>query len=438
MSKRSTVVLVGRMNVGKSTLFNRLSSRVKSITLDYEGVTRDTLRDTVSWQGVTFDLVDTGGIHVRKQQDPLFEKVRQQALQMIESAQVVVFVLDGIVGILPEDRELLTYIRKLNKPVIVVVNKIDSTQARENQFEAERLGFNAVVPLSAEHGTGINDLLDTILSLLPVGGPQAVEEPDIRVVFLGRPNVGKSSLMNALLQEERSIVSNIPGTTREAISERITYYQEHIQITDTPGVRRKRSIEGDLEPLMVKSAMHALKNTDIVVMLIDVTESQLVDQELKLAFYAFAEQRKGLIILLNKTDLMTEQIKADLDRSLEYYKHLIDKVPMLQISCVSGKNIGKVLPLIHAVAQKYQQQIPDEEINRLFVSSLQRKPLMHNREFLRVYRAWQQGNSPMTIGIQVNEPTWFGESQLAFFENLLRKEYDLVGVPVRFVLRKNS
>lgn len=438
MSKRPSVVLVGRMNVGKSTLFNRLASTVKSMTLDYEGVTRDILRDTVSWSDYVFDIVDTGGIHIRKDEDLIFQKVRNKALQALDEAAVVLLVIDGIVGILPEDRELAQLLHKKGKKVIVVVNKIDHSQAAQGVHEAERLGFEHIIPLSAEHGTGINELLDEIVSLLPLGGTKQKDAPDYKVVFLGRPNVGKSSLMNALVKEERSIVSDVPGTTREAITERVAFYQEHIELTDTPGVRRKRSIGGELEPLMVKSALNALKDAQIVVMVLDVTQAQIVDQELKLAYYAFADHYKGLILLLNKIDLMTDLMKADLERNMDFYSHLIKKIPVMQISCVSGKNIGKVLPLINKVWHRYSQTLPDEEINRLFISELQKKPLMHKREPLRVYRVWQQSSAPITLIMEVNEPKWFEESQLGFFENLLRQEYDLVGVPVRFIVRKNK
>lgn len=436
MNKYPRVALVGRMNVGKSTLFNRLSTSVRSMTLDYEGVTRDVLKDFVVWRDRTFELVDTGGIHMRKSQDPIFEKVRQKAINMVEESDVIVFVIDGSVGVTHEDREIAKFLRKLDKKVIVAYNKIDTAAAQEHAYQAEQLGFSERVSLSSGHGTGINELLDAVVHILPAGGALTTVETDLKVIFLGRPNVGKSSLMNALLKHERSIVSDIPGTTREAISERITFYQEHIQITDTPGIRRKRAISGELEPLMVKSALHALKNADIVVMLIDVTQADLVDQELKLAFYAFKEQHKGLILLLNKVDLMTEQMKADLDRALDFYSHLIKKIPVLSISCLSGKNVGKVLSLIHEVGERYKQQLPDEEINRLFISTLQRKPLMHNKKPLHVHEVWQQSKAPLTIVLRVNEPTWFGESQLGFFENLLRKEYNLLGTPVRFITKK--
>ncbi|MGC2310513.1 MAG: ribosome biogenesis GTPase Der [Candidatus Babeliaceae bacterium] len=435
--KMNTVVIVGRMNVGKSTLFNRLAPHRKSITLDYPGVTRDVIKDTVSWADTTFELIDTGGINVRKTHDELFAKVREKALAMIENAEVVLLVVDGTAGVVTEDLEIARLLHKMHKKVIVVVNKADAYKAvEEHRYEFEQLPHKPIIFLSAEHGTGINELLDAIIALLPHHTQHIPEKIDYKVAFIGRPNVGKSSLLNALLQEERSIVSAIAGTTREAVAERIAFYKDHIELIDTPGVRRKRSVTEELESLMVKSSFAQIKDADIVVLLLDVTEAVLANQELKLAFYGFTDHYKGLIILLNKTDLMTEALKTELDRSFDYYKQILAKIPVLSISCKTGKNIGRVLPLIKEVWERYSQKFSDEEINRVVISALQKKPLFHIQEYLRLYRAFQLSTAPITIGMEVNEPDWFGPSQLGFFENVLRKHFDLKGVPIKFVVRK--
>ncbi len=437
MKSLGSVVLVGRMNVGKSTLFNRISKDVKSITLDYEGVTRDFIKEEVDWKGRPFDLIDSGGIHLRKSQDPLFEAVRKKVLELVEKAAVIVFMVDGTVGIVPEDREIATYLHKIGKPVILVVNKMDSKTAQEQLYEFERLGFASIIPLSAEHGRGIEDLLDVIIELLPERPAHHEEtEPLFKVMLLGKPNVGKSSLMNSLLKEERSLVSEIPGTTREAVSEQIMFYKEAIELTDTPGIRRKRAVSGELEPLMVKSAFHALKKTDIVVLLIDGSSHTLVDQELKLAFYAFSEQYKALILLINKQDLITDVSKQDLDRSFEYYHFLLKKIPVLQISCKTGKNVGRVMPLIQEVWKRASQKLDDSVLAKLFIGALTEKPLYHKTHLLRLIKVRQLKSAPITIELLVNEPDWFGESQLTFFENILRSEYDMIGVPVKFVVKK--
>jgi GTP-binding protein len=437
MAIASTVVFVGRMNVGKSTLFNRLSVNVKSITLDYEGVTRDFVKDTLVWQERSFTLIDSGGIHLRKSKDPLFEKIRQKVLQLIDESDGIVFVVDGTTGVLPEDREISRFLHKTGKPVIVAVNKIDSRQAQEHIYEFERLGHQAVIGISAQHGIGIHDLLDVLIRYVPVTTrKQEITEPTYKVVLLGKPNVGKSSLMNYILKEERSLVSDIPGTTREAISERITFYKEQIEVTDTPGIRRKRAVSGQLEPLMIKSSFHALKQADIIVLLIDGSSGALVDQELKLAFYAFTEHYKALILAINKQDLMTDADKRELDVHFDCYKHLIERVPVLYISCKTGKNVGRLVPLVHTIGTRYTQQFDDAALQALFISALQKTPLYRTGEQLRVYKVSQVKTGPITIALTVNEPQWFGPAQLTFFENILRASYELTGVPIKFIVKK--
>ncbi|MCX5922525.1 MAG: ribosome biogenesis GTPase Der [Candidatus Dependentiae bacterium] len=438
MSKNPSVIIVGRMNVGKSTLFNRLSENVKSITLDYEGVTRDFIKDTVSWQGRFFDLIDTGGISLRKSMDPIAEKSRQGVLDLIQTVDAVLFVCDAVAGLTSEDREIGKLLHKSGKKTILVVNKMDSKISAENIDEFRQLGFETILEISAEHSRGIGDILDLVSNMWPAKERALPEEKTgCNVVLLGKPNVGKSSLMNLLLNKERSIVSEIAGTTREAFSETISFYQEDIQVTDTPGIRRKHSVTEDLESLMVKSSFRALQETDIVLLLIDASESKLADQELKLAFYAFTEKHKGLILLFNKQDLATEDSKEFMASSIDEYKYLIKKVPQLNISCLTGKNVGRVLPLVKEVCERYNQWITEEDLTILFKAAIERKPLYHKKSILIVYGAKQIKKGPVTILLIVNESDWFGPSQLMFFENLMRANYNLVGVPVRFVLRKS-
>ena len=317
MSKLPKVVIVGRANVGKSSLFNRLSTSVKSLTLDYSGVTRDFISDVVSWDGLAFELIDSGGISLKKSQDPLTEKVRQIALMLIEQADLVLFVCDGKTGYLPEDRDINKMIHKMGKDTIVVVNKIDATITQDHMYEFQRLGAGIVIPVSAQHGTGSGDLLETIVEKLKNKQVNHVPEvPKFNVVLLGKPNVGKSSLMNLMLERERSIVNQEPGTTREPITEQLRFYQESIQLTDTPGIRRKRGVTETLETMMVKTSFKAVERADIVLMMLDGTEAQLSDQVLKLAFYAF-ENNKAVILLINKDDIMDDYMHAEFEHDCE-------------------------------------------------------------------------------------------------------------------------
>ncbi|MBI2775037.1 ribosome biogenesis GTPase Der [Candidatus Dependentiae bacterium] len=437
MSSLPQVVIVGRTNVGKSTLFNRLSTDVKSMTLDYEGVTRDFVRDTVCWKDTCFELIDSGGISIHKVHDPLGEKVRQLGFDLIDKADLLLFVVDGKAGLTEDDRQLIQVVRRKGNKVLLAINKMDSNQAQEMLYEFVQLGFEENFPISAQHGTGIAELLDAILAALPKHAKTKEEEPRYSVALLGKPNVGKSSLMNLLLEQERSIVFDQPGTTREAITEPIKFYQETIAMTDTPGIRKKRSIDESLEEMMVKSSFRAVKNASIILLLIDSPQGHMSDQELKLAFYCFQEG-KAIILLFNKDDLMTDFNRKDLAFDLERYDYFIKKIPSLTISCKTGKNIGKILPLVKKVWERNTQQLNDLELTRVFKAALERTPLYHQSKLLMLYRAEQVRHAPITILLYVNEPKWFGQSQVSFFENVMREHFDLVGVPVLFILRKRK
>jgi GTP-binding protein len=435
MKKLNKVVVVGRANVGKSTLFNRLSDSVKTMALDYVGVTRDFVQDTVSWNGRTFELIDTGGIQFKKSEDPLTEKVRLKAIEVLEKAAVVLFVCDGSVGVLPEDRAIAKFVHKMGKPTLLLINKVDMKMTQENLLDFKRLGFENMVEISAQHGTGTGDLLHEINERLPKEKDQLDEEPRLKIALLGKPNVGKSSLMNTLLKEERTLVSDIAGTTREAVSDKFVFHKEPIELTDTAGIRRRRSVDEGIEELMVKSSLQAVRDADIILLLVDAEQAQLANQELKLMQFAF-EMGKAVILLRNKHDLLDDDLKERWKFDEEEFGHIFKRIEILTISCKTGHHIGKVMPLIMKVWQRYQWHIPMSELTQLFKNQLEKTPLMRNRQKLKVYSAKEVSSNPPTIRLNVNMPEWFEGSQLGFFENLLRKNYDLKGVPIKFVVRK--
>jgi GTP-binding protein len=339
----------------------------------------------------------------------------------------------------PEYRSLANMLLKDNKKTILVVNKSDTALAKENMYEFERLGFKSIVSISAQHGVGIADLLDELLAQLPTPVEYEQEEDALcRVVIVGKPNVGKSSLMNLLLKKERSIVSNIAGTTREPVKERIKFHEDIIQLVDTPGIRRKRGVNETIEQMMVKTAFKAVDQADVVLLVVDASEARLVDQELKLAFYVFEQELKGLIILFNKDDLMDDVKRADLAFQLEPYAHLLDKVVQIRTSCVTSKNVGKLMNIVNEVCQRYTQRFSDDDLTFMFKSALTERPLYRNQRPLTIHKAKQIKTAPITIELLVNESAWFGPSQLAFFERILRTNVDLRGVPVKFVTRKRG
>jgi len=430
------VAIVGRTNVGKSTLFNRLSDSIKSIAFDEHGVTRDLIKETITWQGRLFDLVDTGGVSVKKTTDPIVQQTYDRAYSAMQEADVIIFMCDGVVGPTDPDREISRFVHRLGKKVILVINKIDDKRSQEHMHEFTRLGHATIVGISAQHGKGIDDLLEEIV--INLGAPKTEEqEPQaaFKVVVLGKPNVGKSSLVNLLLKQERFIVADQPGTTREAIGELVRFCQEDILVTDTPGIRRKRSVNEPLEELMVKSSFHAVQEADIIMLMIDASEGAIVDQELKLAFYVFSEQAKALLVLFNKNDAVDELNKADLKFSLEPYEHLMSKLPALSISCKTGKNVGKVMPSIEKLWHRYSQQFASDELTRLLKGALEKKPLYKNQQLLRIINARQIKSAPPTILLRVSQSHLFGDSQRAFFEGIMRDTYELQGVPIRFIVR---
>ncbi len=405
------------------------------MALDYEGVTRDFIHDMVDWKGSHFELLDTGGIDFKKGLDFLTETVRERAISVLKEANLVLFVCDGSIGVTAEDQALAKFVHKLEKPALLVVNKIDAKTTQDHIDEFYRLGFKNTIGISAEHGLNIGELLDMILELLPTELPDMPPTPAYKVVLIGKPNVGKSSLMNLILQKDRSLVADIPGTTREAIVDKVAFHKETIQVTDTAGLRRKSSIDEGIEQLMVKSSLTAVKESDIVLLLIDGQEAQLSQQELKLLSYAF-DENKAVIILRNKEDLIDDGVQAAWKFDISQYEYLLKKVEMLTISCKTGYNIGKILPLIQEVWERFSAHFSATDITVLLKEALDRTPLYHNQQRLKLFSAKQIGTKPPLIRLNVNEPLWFGSSQRSFFENILRKEYNLKGIPVVFAVRR--
>lgn len=436
--KLPTIALVGRMNVGKSTLFNRLTKSQQSLVFDIEGVTRDYIQKTVSWNNKGFNLVDTGGLPFEKNQNSILQEVTQSVFNTIENADLILFVCDAKNGLIEQDRRFAKMLHKSKKPVFLLLNKADNTTAfAENQYEFQALGFDNVFPVSAIHATGISELIDAICQTVESVEVKEEEEPSYKVAILGKPNVGKSSLLNLLLKTERSIVSDIAGTTREAISQTVSFHKEMVELTDTPGVRRQKKVDDPLEEEMVKRSFISVRQADIILLMIDSTEGKLSDQDLKLMFYAY-EQKTSIILIFNKTDILTQEVKDMLLYDMKRYDFFLKKVRILWTSCKSEKNVGNVLKEIQKARQRRLQKFDPVGVDELVKTSLIRRPLYHKRQLLKVLnvKILESSRRVPTFILYVNYPEWFGPTQLGYIENQLRRKYDLLGCPVELLLRK--
>ena len=438
MNKLANVVIVGRTNVGKSTLFNKISQTQRSIVLDEEGVTRDCIMEHAEWNGVAFNLVDTGGISLVSKQDYISQQIYNKVEQVIKDAAAILFVCDIQVGIKQEDKRIARKLLKLQSDtckIFLVVNKVENDYTRLRLYEFEQLGFGKMYGVSSHHSLGVGDLLDDVVQVLSAATPVFTQGPLIpRITLVGRPNAGKSSLINCLTNEDFAIVSAIEGTTREALRKRINFNKAMFELVDTAGIRRQRTVEEGLETMMVKNSLNAIRHAHMVLLLMDASEPQLSAQVLKLAEYAF-ENGSALILLVNKLDLFTPEMLAQLEDSFVEYEFLMRKIEIMKISCLDGKNINKVLPMVETVWERYEQKFTDIYLTDLFKNALLKAPLYKNGKILTFYKAVQTSSAPIRIDLVVRNPELFGQNQTSFYENVLRKAVNLKSVPVIFNLR---
>lgn len=426
--------------MGKSNLFNRLIQKRIAIVEDEPGVTRDRIYAEVEWRGKQFILVDTGGIEVTPA-EPIQDQVRRQAEIAIAEADVVLLVVDGQEGLSPGDEEVAAYLRRSNKPVLLVVNKIDHRRMEEGIWEFHALGLPQVIPVSAIHGINTGDLLDLVVSLLPTTKTQQQEEEGnlVKIAVAGKPNAGKSSLVNALLGQERVIVSSEPGTTRDAIDTLLEQDGQGYRLIDTAGLRRPARIAVPTERYSVLRALRAIERSDVVLLVIDATEG-VTEQDKRIGGYV-REAGRGLVIVINKWDLIEKSHRTlpEYEREVRYQLPFLDYVPIIFVSAITGRRISRVLPLVNSVAQNQQRQISTGELNRLVNEAVEIKPppTRKGREG-KIYYVSQTGVKPPTFLFFVNDPKLFHFSYLRYLENKLREAYDFTGTPLRLHLRKRS
>lgn len=451
---KPVVALVGRPNVGKSTLFNRLAGERLAVVDEVPGTTRDRLMAEAEWNGKTFIVVDTGGIDPSQTgpgrgQQPLsvgsadfIQQIRYQAEIAIREADVVLFLTEAENGLTPADQEVAQILRrnqvdekgKLKPPVLLVVNKSDSGQRRMAAMEFYELGLGDPYPISAQHGTGTGDLLDALVDSFPEG--EEVEDDSIKIAIVGKPNVGKSSLLNCLLGEERAIVSPIAGTTRDAIDTYMTYNDIPITLIDTAGIRRRGKIAPGVEKFSVLRSLQAIERADVVLLILDATEP-LSAQDAHIAGFIL-EAWKSAVVIVNKWDAIpkdtytmdayTEQIRKDLN--------FMDFVPVLFISAKNGQRVEKVLPLALQVQEERLMRLTTSRINQVLQKAQDRhvSPSRSGQQ-LRIYYGTQVRSDPPTFLIYVNEPKLAHFTYMRYLENRIREEHAFTGTPIRLVLR---
>jgi len=433
---RPIVAIVGRQNVGKSTLLNRLAGKQISIVSDVPGTTRDRITVNVPWQNREFTIVDTGGLELVSTFD-MAQAVNRQVMNAVEEADLVLFIVDIRDGAIPSDLEIAQLLRCSKKPVLLVANKADNDKLVAGAADFFQLGLGEPSVISAYHGLGIVDLLDRIISMLPdaseVSAPEAAEDV-LKIAIVGRPNVGKSLLLNKLLGEERSIVSDIPGTTRDAIDTPLDFMGQSVLIIDTAGVRRRGRIESGVEQYSVLRSFRAIDRADVVLLVLDATEL-VTAQDMHIAGY-IQQEAKGIIILVNKWDLAADLTAAKCEREIRGKMKFLSYAPILRISAKLGEGTDKVIPLASRIYKERHKRIPTGELN----SFIQRVMASHapprsGTKQLSLFYATQAETSPPTFVFFVNDARLVHFSYKRYLENNLRDAFGFEGTPVQLIFK---
>ncbi len=449
------VALVGRPNVGKSTLFNRLAGERLAVVDEIPGTTRDRLMTEAEWTGVVFDIVDTGGIDPTqtgpgKNQQPLsvgsaefIEQIRAQAEIAIREADAVLFITDADSGVTPADQEVAQILRRsqrevngqLKPPVLLVVNKSDSEARRTQALQFYELGLGDPYPISALHGTGTGDMLDALVATFRDRGEE-VEDESVKVAIVGKPNVGKSSLLNRLLGEERAIVSPIPGTTRDAIDTHLEFNGVPVTLIDTAGIRRRGHIEPGVEKYSVLRSLRAIERSDVALLMVEAT-SGLTAQDAHIAGFIL-EAWKSVVVVVNKWDTITKDnyTMESFTQHVRQELNFMDYVPVLFISALTGQRVSQVLPMALRVQEERLVRLSTSQINRILQDAQDKHVApSHTGRQLKIYYGTQVRSDPPTFLLYVNDPKLAHFTYLRFLENRIRSSYGYLGTPIRLVMR---
>ncbi len=449
---KPVVALVGRPNVGKSTLFNRLCGERLAIVDETPGTTRDRLFAEAEWGGRLFDVVDTGGIDPTSSSRgealsvgsaEFIKDIRTQAVIAVNEADAVLFLVDAISGVTPADIEVAQILRKAQKkvdgrlhpPILLVVNKADGSNQRSTVGEFYELGLGDPHPISAVHGTGTGDMLDELMKLLP-GDEQETEDDSVKIAIVGKPNVGKSSLLNRLVGEDRAIVSDIPGTTRDAVDTRFTYEGVPVTLIDTAGIRRRGKIDPGVEKYSVVRSFRAIERCDVALLMIDAVEG-ISAQDAHIAGY-IKDAWKSAVVVVNKWDAVEkdDQTMQDYTERIRRELNFVDYVPLLFISAKSGQRVDQVLPLALRAQEERLAHVTTGVLNRILQNAQdQHMPTSRTGTSIRLYYGTQVRTDPPTFLIYCNNPKLAHFTYLRFLENQIRKEFPFTGTPIRIVLK---
>jgi GTPase len=434
---KPVVAIVGRPNVGKSTIFNRIVGERVSIVEDIPGITRDRIYSSADWLTHEFNIIDTGGIDIGD--EPFLEQIRAQAEIAIQESDVIIFLTNGREGVTAADEQVAKILYKTKKPVVLAINKIDNPDMRPMIYDFYSLGFGEPFPISGSHGLGLGDLLDEVAKNFPDEDEEIYPENVIKFSLIGRPNVGKSSLVNSFLGDERVIVSEIAGTTRDAIDTQYEYEDQPYVIIDTAGMRKKGKVYETTEKYSVLRALKAIERSDVVLVVINAEEG-IQEQDKKIAGYAH-EAGKAIIIVVNKWDAVEKDEKTmnKTTKLIRAHFLFLDYAPIIFVSAVTKQRVHAILPVINRVSENHAMRVTSSVLNEVIEDSVARNPAPTDKgRRLRIYYATQVAIKPPTFVVFVNEPEIMHFSYERFLENRIRESFDFEGTPIRLITRART
>ncbi|MBE4910298.1 ribosome biogenesis GTPase Der [Bacillus luteolus] len=431
---KPVVAIVGRPNVGKSTIFNRIVGERISIVEDIPGVTRDRIYSSAEWLSKEFNIIDTGGIEIGDA--PFLAQIRHQAEIAIDEADVIVFIANGLEGVTSADEEVAKILYRSEKPVVLGINKVDNPEMRDQIYDFYALGFGEPYPISGSHGLGLGDLLDAVIANFPANQSEEYDDEIIKFSLIGRPNVGKSSLVNALLGEERVIVSDIAGTTRDAIDTMYKYDGREYVIIDTAGMRKKGKVYETTEKYSVLRALRAIERSDVVLVVLNAEEG-IIEQDKKIAGYAH-EAGKAVVIVVNKWDAIEKDEKTmkEFEEKIKAHFLFLNYAPIVYLSALTKKRTHTLIPMIDLASENHAMRVPTNVLNDVIMDAVAMNPAPADKGVrLKIYYVTQVAVKPPTFVVFVNEPELMHFSYERFLENRLREAFGFEGTPIKLIAR---